>query len=144
MSSWIDIEANRKALQSALKDKGLYTGTIDGILGPKSLDGMQAVEQAIFIPKTTYFDPRILPYLHLTPETETPSMNLSLLTLIISHLNLLPFFQQDITTEVKVLNSSDDGAAKLATTIAVLEDIIAQCKAAINNTAIPPTTAKAP
>lgn len=68
-------------------------------------------------------------------------MNISLWTLLLSHLNLLPYLQQDITTELKVLNSSADGSAKIKTTIAVLEDMLAQANAVLNGTPIPATKA---
>lgn len=68
MSSWIDVEANRKRLQQALADKGLYKGAIDGILGQQSLSAMQAFERSLGFTATSYFDPRILPRLGLTQE----------------------------------------------------------------------------
>lgn len=131
-------------VQTALKAQWYNPGPLDGLDGTLTSQAVMAFQSASGLPPTGKIDSPTLDALFNPQPKETDSMNLSLLTLIISHLNLLPFFQQDVTTEVKVLNSSADGAAKLATTIAVLEDIIAQCKAAINNTAIPPTTAKAP
>lgn len=71
-------------------------------------------------------------------------MNLSLFTLILNHLNLLPYLEADITTELNVIKSSEAGAAKISQTIAVLEDLVAQAKASLAGTPIPATTATAP
>lgn len=69
-------------------------------------------------------------------------MNLSLLTLILSHLNLLSYLQQDVSQEVSVLNSSADGAAKLQQSLVVLKNLIAQVEASIAGTPIPPIATK--
>jgi muramidase (phage lysozyme) len=68
-------------------------------------------------------------------------MNLSLLTLLISYLPLLPYLQADVMTEVKVLTGSSDGEAKARQTLAVLKDVIAQIEAVLDDKAIPPATA---
>lgn len=72
MSSWIEREINRKELQIALQKRGLYKGPIDGILGQASLAAMQAFERQQGFTATSYFDPRILPRLGLTQETQMP------------------------------------------------------------------------
>lgn len=66
------------------------------------------------------------------------SLNLSLLTLIISHLNLLPYLQQDVTQETTILGSSADGTEKLAKTLVVLKNLIAQVEASMAGQQIPP------
>lgn len=72
MSSWIDVEANRKALQEALNTKllGLLVPPleVDGVLGQKSLVAMQMFQRKMHLLPTNYFDPRILPYLGFSKE----------------------------------------------------------------------------
>lgn len=70
---------------------------------------------------------------------EQLQMNISLLTLIFHYLPLLPFLQQDLTFELKRMQSAEDGQAKLADTLVVLKDVIAQIEAATAGTAIPPS-----
>lgn len=65
-------------------------------------------------------------------------MNLSLLTLIISHLNLLSFLQQDVSQETAILSSSADGKTKLLQTLTVLKNLIAQVEASMAGQPIPP------
>lgn len=70
---------------------------------------------------------------------EKLQMNISILTLLFHYLPLLPFLQQDLAFEVKNIQSSADGASKLDQTIVVLEDVLAQVKAAKAGQTIPPS-----
>ncbi len=67
-------------------------------------------------------------------------MNLSILTLLIHYLPLLPFLEGDFSKEVAILKGSADGQTKLAQTLAVAKDLIAQIEAATAGTAIPPVS----
>lgn len=141
MSSYIDVPENRKALQTALKSHQFYTGAIDGILGPASLSAMQAVERAIGIPLTTYFDPRILPFLGLSPQPqmETSSM-LSLLPTIVQWIiALLPGIPDDINiveAELKELASTDSGKQKLITALAFAKTLVAKIETVLGVPAV--------
>lgn len=69
MSSWIDVEANRKALQTELKRRGFYKGAIDGKLWDQSADAIIAFRNSIGRkPATSNFNTQLLDDLGLTKE----------------------------------------------------------------------------
>lgn len=95
---------------------------------PTQLKSVQPAPTAPPVPSTPVLNP-----------LEQLQMNLSMLTLIFHYLPLLPFLQQDLSFEVKTVNSSADGTTKLNQTLVVLKDLIAQIEAATAGTAIPPS-----
>lgn len=73
LSSWIEIQANREALQDALNRKLNWTPplAVDGDLGPLSMKALRAAYAKYGVPDSIHFDSRILPYLF---EAKDPSM----------------------------------------------------------------------
>jgi putative chitinase len=89
------------------------------------------------VPTTTHAPGAPVPSSVLVPAIEPNllekiGMNLSILTLLIHYLPLLPFLQGDFTQEVKIINSSQDGQAKLRQTLEVLRDAIDQIEATMD------------
>lgn len=69
MSSWISIEANRKALQTELARRGFYKGKIDGLLYEQSADAIIAFRKSIGrTPAVSNFNTQLLIDLGLTQE----------------------------------------------------------------------------
>ncbi len=87
MSSWIDIEANRKALQTELQRRGFYKGAIDGKLYEQSADAIIAFRKSIGrTPATSNFNTQLLIDLGLTEDT-TPKGNPVMGSILLSFLN---------------------------------------------------------
>ncbi|MBL8575513.1 MAG: peptidoglycan-binding protein [Hyphomicrobiaceae bacterium] len=49
-----------RALQAVLKDRGLYTGSVDGISGPMTSDAIRALEKQLNITQTGEYSDRLL------------------------------------------------------------------------------------
>lgn len=132
-------ELNAKNYQGAADQLLLWTHAAGKVL--PGLVQRRKDERALFLTP----DARAASTAAPAPSTPTLNpleqlqMNISLLTLVFHYLPLLPFLQQDLTFELKRMQSNEDGASKLADTLVVLKDVIAQIEAATAGTAIPPS-----
>ncbi len=132
MSHWIDIPANKKKLQKALQDKGLYKGPLDGILGPASAKSVSDYRKSIGLTEGAVIDAKVLSSLNLTTE---PKPMLSLLPTIVQWIvALLPGIPDDIAiveAELKELASTDSGKQKLVTALAFGKTLISKIEAVL-------------
>lgn len=131
-----------------------YAGAADQLLlwthaAGKVLPGLverRKAERALFISADMQSPSAV------TPAPSTPTLNpleqlqmdISILTLLVSHLDLLPYLKSDVTTEVKIMQSKEDTAAKLAQTLIVAKDLIGQIESVLGGGPIPALTATAP
>lgn len=123
--------------QAALTSAGYDAGPADNLKGPATDAAIIKYRVAKGLsPYSATIDSALDSSLFPQPKG-TLEMNLSILTLLIHYLPLLPFLEGDYRKEAGILTSSADGQAKLSQTLVVLKDLIAQIEAATAGQTIP-------
>lgn len=134
-------------LGAALTSKGYDVGVPLSIFGPKMQAAMRSYEKGAKL--TISDDPTHelcdslgitlgpdFPYQPIASKPQgTIAMNLSLFSLLLNLLPVLPMLEQDFELEVKNLTSSADGKVKAIQTLHLLEDASKKLRAALGDSA---------
>lgn len=121
----------------------------DGVFGNNSKAAMQAFEQAKSLTVSDRPTHEVVDALGVTLAADFPyqpialnppapkglAMNLSLFSLLLNLLPILPMLEQDFELEVKNLTSSADGKTKAVQTLHLLEDASKKLRAALGDNA---------
>lgn len=141
MSHFIDIEANRKALQAALIAAGFTCGPAgaDGVLGPETAKAIIAYRNSRIPPLAPIagvVEEKLLAALGLNQPTETKPMFPTILQMIIGFLPGIPDDIALVEAEIKEIASTDSGTVKLQAALTFAKNIIVIVEKVLG---IPPT-----
>lgn len=133
-------------LGNALTAKGFDVGLPLNIFGPKMQAAMRIYQSSHGLTVSDQPTREVctalgidlgpdFPYQPIPKPQGTLAMNLSLFSLLLNLLPILPMLEQDFELEVKNLTSSADGKVKAIQTLHLLEDASKKLRAALGDSA---------